>query len=138
MPPLPAASRPSNTTTTRKPFCLTQSCSTQSSTSSTRSAVSYIPRASSVDHCRLHRPPPSLKPPQDRKMPSHAPPDLRGVMPPQLARGTGSKRIRLASQRGCRAPDGHGTSHPNDCLQDDEGPQAPETGQPDPERDGPT
>src|SRR5262249_44375702 len=41
VPPLPAASRPSKTTTTRKPLCLTQSCSAHSSTCSLRSAFSY-------------------------------------------------------------------------------------------------
>src|SRR6516162_4932171 len=40
VPPLPAASRPSNTTTTRRPSCLTQSCA-QSSTCSLRSDFSY-------------------------------------------------------------------------------------------------
>src|SRR5215831_10913566 len=41
VPPLPAASRPSKTTTTRSPACLTQSCNAQSSTCSLRSSFSY-------------------------------------------------------------------------------------------------
>src|SRR5271169_5617488 len=41
VPPFPAASRPSKITTTRKPCCLTQSCSAHSSTCSLRSAFSY-------------------------------------------------------------------------------------------------
>ena len=39
-PPLPAASRPSNTTTTRKPLCLTHSCNAQRSTCNSRKACS--------------------------------------------------------------------------------------------------
>src|SRR6516225_9666816 len=41
VPPLPAASRPSKITTTRRPSCLTQSCRAQSSTCSLRSDFSY-------------------------------------------------------------------------------------------------
>src|SRR5215510_8716124 len=40
-PPLPAASRPSKTTITRRPFSFTHSCSVHSSTCSLRSSVSY-------------------------------------------------------------------------------------------------
>src|SRR5262249_48430014 len=41
VPPLPAASRPSKIRTTRRPLCLTQSCSAHNSTCSSRSAFSY-------------------------------------------------------------------------------------------------
>src|SRR5690348_13481576 len=41
VPPLPAASRPSNTIMARKPSCLTQSCSRHSSTCSLCSSFSY-------------------------------------------------------------------------------------------------
>src|SRR6202034_332539 len=59
-PPLPAASRPSNTTTTRKPLCLTHSCKPQSSTCSSRSAFSYSLRfigslTALIDEARLGR-----------------------------------------------------------------------------------
>src|SRR5215475_12360776 len=40
VPPLPAASRPSNTMMTRNPLCFTQPCSRQSSTCSLRSSFS--------------------------------------------------------------------------------------------------
>src|SRR5262245_20600754 len=57
VPPLPAASRPSNTTTTRRPFSLTQLCNAHNSTWSLRSSSSYslrfinVPR--SVDWFRV-------------------------------------------------------------------------------------
>src|SRR5262249_10383561 len=41
VPPLPAASRPSNTTTTRAPACTTQSCSRHNLVWSFRSSFSY-------------------------------------------------------------------------------------------------
>jgi hypothetical protein len=41
VPPLPAASRPSNTMMTRLPSCLTQSCSTHSFSCSLRSSLAY-------------------------------------------------------------------------------------------------
>src|SRR5579862_5525063 len=51
VPPLPAASRPSNTTTTRSPSRLTQSCKAHSSTCSLRSAFSYSLRFIGVFLC---------------------------------------------------------------------------------------
>src|SRR5512134_2104196 len=46
VPPLPAPSRPSNTTLTLRPLCLTHSCSLTSSTCSLASSLSYCLRFS--------------------------------------------------------------------------------------------
>src|SRR5215469_9117792 len=48
VPPLPAASRPSNTIITRSPLCFTQSCNLHSSACSRRNSFSYFFRLSAL------------------------------------------------------------------------------------------